>query len=185
MNDKLNIEQLTLKQLLSILTIKQTIAILSSIVLLLGGSFSLGLNFEKTSHISKSQELESQLHDLNTKVQNRDAHIQFLRAKEKFLELTSVILFNSSMLDYDLWKDKHWYSRFTLSVDEFEKRLEDYYIYVEEITDMRGKEKPIAYMHLPRAGPTTLEFKADVTNWVVIPVPNDIRLRVLNRGQLR
>ena len=183
MNDLPNIEKLTFKHLFGLLTIKQVITFLSSLVLLIGSVFTVGLNFERSSHIKKTQEVESQLRDLKIKNEDNDTHIQFLRAKEKFLELTSVILFNSAMLDYDLGggRDKRYYSHLLLDIEEFENRLEDYYIYVEEITRTRGKNKPIAYYHASRAGPSTLEFWADKTNWVVIPVPHHIRYRILRR----
>ena len=150
MNDLPNIEQLTFKHLFGLLTIKQAITVFSSLALLVGGAFTLGLNFERSSHITKTQEIESQLRDPKKKNEDNGTHIQFLRAKEKFLELTSVILFNSAMLDYELWGNKRRYSHFSLRNDEFENRLEDYYIYVKEITETRGKEEPIAYSHVPR-----------------------------------
>lgn len=165
---------LTLRDLVGALTLKQVAAILSLVSVVIAGTFTLGLSIERSAHANQIQDLKSQLLRLeNEKMSTHDSLVH-LQAKEQFLEITSLIQFNASLYGIDIWDKRRWdssYHRYMLSAVGYEDLVKEYRDHVRRITTEFVSDEPfaIAKHGRERAGPSLLQFSRDRTTWVLIP----------------
>lgn len=95
---KVDVEKLTLREFLHALTPKQVLALLSLLGTLVAGSFAIGLKWEAHLRSSEIEPLRARLEVAETKTKKLEDDLHFLRSKEKLLELTATLQFQSILL---------------------------------------------------------------------------------------
>ncbi|WP_347332107.1 hypothetical protein [Marinimicrobium locisalis] len=169
---KVDVEVLTLIELLHALTPKQVLAILSLFGTLVAGTFALGLKWEAHLRSSEVEPLRASLEVAETKTKKLEDDLHFLRSKEKILELTATLQFQAMLLGKqlsDLYPNG--VQRFSIDEAEFGSHLEHYRHVIDEITNPSNGREPVADLRIPRAGPALLVFRNDSTPWVLVRTP--------------
>ena len=170
--EQLDVEGLTLRQLINALTVKQAVAIVSIAGGLAAASFSFGLRWEAHLRSAQVQPLEARLEDAEFRAQKREDALQLLRKKEQFLELTATLQFQAMLLEKDL-QELYPSGVQLLAIDEAEymSYMERYSKLIDDITHPANGQDPVAGIRIPRAGPPILIFRDDNTHWIPLRTP--------------
>ncbi len=164
-NEKVDVSELSLRDLLAMLTLKQLIATISIVAALVGGSLGLGLQLERYRFATVVEPLRADLQRAQGLIADSKGLDKTLRAKMKFLELTAVMQFQAMVLGEPLYASHNRF--FDFSYEELIQSYREYARHLRKITESGDKSGPIAELLPMRHGPTLVAFRHDSTQWVV------------------
>ncbi len=169
---KLDVEGLSLREIIHALTLKQAIAIVSFAGALAAASFAFGLRWEAHLRSAEVQPLKARLEIANANAKKLDDELHFLRKKEQFLELTATLQFQAMLLGKDLQElYPSGVQRLAISEAEYMSHLERYSRVIDELTHPANGRDPVADLRVPRVPPKLLVFRNDNTTWIPLRTP--------------
>ena len=169
---RLEVEDLTLREIIYALTLKQAIAIVSFVGALVAAAFTSGLMWETHLRSSEVQPLKARLEIVDVNAKKLEDELQLLQQKERFLELTAILQFQAMLRGKKLEELYHrGAQRFAMTENQYTSLLASYVRVINEISNPADERRSAAQLSRSRDGLGTLTFRNDGSFWILLRMP--------------
>ena len=159
-----DLDEITIAQLLRAIKPAHLVIFAGILFSLIGGAFSLGINWEKHRFDIEVMPLNKLVDELKGKNSTLKRQVSFYREKDKFISLTSTLQFQASIRGVEHHKlftcSNH---RQELSDDQVKDIYKEYSDTMDAITNSQNGKEPIAFLGpISRAcTPRLISFQRD------------------------